>query len=65
MESKSCKTQMFLLFYEPNCGEILYCLLVDRNFSTELKQKVLKVILVLTQLPFDVVRKERVAQSVL
>jgi hypothetical protein len=50
MESKSCKAQIFLLFYEPHCADTLYCLLVERSFSMELKQKVLKVILVLTQL---------------
>lgn len=43
MESKSCKDQMFLLLYEPDRAETLYCLLVDRSFSMELKHKVLKV----------------------
>jgi hypothetical protein len=62
MDSKSCKTQIFLLLYEPHCAEILYCLLVERSFSMELKQKVLKVILILTQLSFDV-PKEHVCPS--
>jgi hypothetical protein len=43
LESRSCKDQVFLLLCEPHCAETLYCLLVEKNFSMELKQKVLKV----------------------
>ena len=43
MENRNCKDQIFLLLYEPERAETLYCLLVDRNFSMELKLKVLKV----------------------
>ena len=43
MENKNCKDQIFLLLYEAERAETLYCLLVDRGFSMELKLKVLKV----------------------
>ena len=43
MENKNCKDQIFLLLYEAERAETLYCLLLDRNFSMELKLKVLKV----------------------
>jgi len=43
MENRNCKDQIFLLLYEPERAETLYCLLMDRNFSMELKLKVLKV----------------------
>jgi hypothetical protein len=43
MENKNSKDQIFLLLYEPERAETLYCLLVDRSFSMELKLKVLKV----------------------
>jgi hypothetical protein len=43
MENKNCKDHIFLLLYEPERAETLYCLLVEKSFSMELKQKVLKV----------------------
>jgi hypothetical protein len=43
MESKNCKDQIFLLLYEPSYAETLYCLLVEKGFSMQLKQRVLKV----------------------
>jgi len=46
MESKNCKDQIFLLLYEPHYAETLYCLLVERDFTMDLKQKVLKVMTV-------------------
>jgi hypothetical protein len=60
MESRSCRDQIFLLLCEPHCAETLYCLLVERSFNMELKQKVLKVLLVLTQLSFELVPKDPV-----
>jgi hypothetical protein len=48
MESKNCKDQVFLLLYEPNYAETLYCLLVEKEFSMHLKQRVLKVLVVLS-----------------
>jgi hypothetical protein len=63
LESKSCKDQVFLVLYEPHCAETLYCLLVERNFSMELKQKVLKVILLLTRLSFKLVPEEPVCHT--
>jgi hypothetical protein len=44
MESKNCKDQIFLLLYEHNYAETLYCLLVEKGFSMQLKQRVLKVL---------------------
>lgn len=38
-----CKDQLFLLLFEPHAADLLYCLLIDRRFSMDLKQKVLKV----------------------
>lgn len=52
LESRSCRDQVFLLLCEPHGAETLYCLLVEKSFSMELKQKVLKVMLLLTQLSF-------------
>ncbi|XP_069696226.1 neurobeachin-like protein 1 isoform X2 [Periplaneta americana] len=47
MENKNCKDQIFLLLYEPHSAETLYCLLVEKGFSMELKQKLLKLLSVL------------------
>jgi hypothetical protein len=58
MESKGSKDQIFLLLCEPHCAETLYCQLANRSFSMELKQKILKVMIVLTQLSFQLVPKE-------
>ena len=43
MESKTCKDQIFLLLYEPHAGDTLYCLFIDKNYSMDLKYKLLKV----------------------
>lgn len=43
LESKTCKDQLFLLMYEPQAGDLLYCLLIDKNFSMDLKHRFLKV----------------------
>lgn len=42
MEKKSCRDQIFLLMYEPHSAELLYALLIDKEFSMDLKQKVLR-----------------------
>lgn len=44
MENRVVKDQLFLLMYEPGCSELLYCLIVNPEFSENLKLKVLKVI---------------------
>lgn len=44
LESKNCKDQMFLLMYEPHIGELLYALLIEKSYSTQVHQAVLKVI---------------------
>ena len=43
VESKHCRDQFFLLILEPRCIEILYALLLEKIFTTELREKVLKV----------------------
>lgn len=63
LESRSRKDQVFLLLYEPHYAETLYCLLVEKSFSMELKQKVLKVMLLLTQLSFELVPEEPVCHT--
>ncbi|XP_063234189.1 neurobeachin-like protein 1 isoform X2 [Bacillus rossius redtenbacheri] len=47
MEGKSCSDQLFLLMYEPHSAESVYCLLLEKSLSMELKQKVLKFLSVL------------------
>uniref|UniRef100_A0A1B6DB47 Neurobeachin-like protein 1 n=1 Tax=Clastoptera arizonana TaxID=38151 RepID=A0A1B6DB47_9HEMI len=47
LESKSCKDQLILLMYEPQAADLLYCILIDKNFSMDLKQRVLKMLSVL------------------
>ncbi|XP_037563359.1 neurobeachin-like protein 1 isoform X2 [Dermacentor silvarum] len=44
LESPSTKDQLVLLLYEPNCAELFYCILLNREFSSCTKVKVLKVI---------------------
>uniref|UniRef100_A0A336KCC2 CSON006833 protein n=1 Tax=Culicoides sonorensis TaxID=179676 RepID=A0A336KCC2_CULSO len=44
LESKNCKDQMYLLMYEPQIGELLYALLIEKAYSTQVHQAVLKVI---------------------
>lgn len=43
VENKNTKDQFYLLLLEPRCAEILYALLLEKIFSTELREKVLKV----------------------
>lgn len=45
IENKSPKDQFYLLMLEPRCAEILYALLLEKIFSIELREKVLKVII--------------------
>ncbi|XP_076368453.1 neurobeachin-like protein 1 [Tachypleus tridentatus] len=44
VESPHAKDQLFLLLYEPSCGELLYGILLNQDFSSVLKTKVLKLI---------------------
>lgn len=39
----NCKDQMFLLLLEPQTAELIYCLLIDRNFGSELHLAVCRV----------------------
>ncbi|GAB0094777.1 neurobeachin-like protein 1 [Sergentomyia squamirostris] len=41
---KNCKDQIFLLMLEPQTAELLYCMLIDENFSVNLHSAVLKLI---------------------
>lgn len=43
LETGPCKDQLFLLMYEPQTADILYCILVEKSISMLAKQKVLKV----------------------
>ena len=43
VENKNAKDQFYLLFLEPRCAEILYALLLEKIFTIELREKVLKV----------------------
>ena len=44
VESKNCKDQFYLVALEPRCAEILYALLLEKIFSVELREKVLKLL---------------------
>jgi len=44
LENESCKDQLFLLMYEPQTADILYCILIEKSISMLAKQRVLKVI---------------------
>ncbi|XP_077556714.1 neurobeachin-like protein 1 isoform X3 [Haemaphysalis longicornis] len=44
LESPTTKDQLVLLLYEPNSAELFYCLLLNREFSSCTKVKVLKLI---------------------
>lgn len=44
LENKNCKDQTYLLMYEPHMAELLYALLIEKNYSTEVQILVLKVI---------------------
>jgi len=51
LETESCKDQLFLLMYEPQTADILYCILIEKSISMIAKKKVLKVrILILLKL---------------
>ncbi|KAK3926892.1 Neurobeachin-like protein 1, partial [Frankliniella fusca] len=54
-----CKDQLFLLLFEPHAADLLYCLLIDRRFSMDLKQKVLKLtsVLLRTDRVYDMHKK--------
>ncbi len=43
VENKNTKDQFYLLLLEPRCAEILYALLLEKIFTIELREKVLKV----------------------
>ncbi|XP_046650912.1 neurobeachin-like protein 1 isoform X2 [Daphnia pulicaria] len=45
IENKSPKDQFYLLMLEPRCAEILYALLLEKIFSIELREKVLKLLI--------------------
>lgn len=45
LETESRKDQLFILMYEPQTADILYCILIEKSISMSAKQKVLKVIL--------------------
>ncbi|XP_025416195.1 neurobeachin-like protein 1 isoform X1 [Sipha flava] len=47
LETESCKDQLFLLMYEPQTADILYCILIEKSISMLAKQKVLKILSVL------------------
>ncbi|KAG0411077.1 hypothetical protein HPB47_011820 [Ixodes persulcatus] len=47
LEGSATRDQLVLLLYEPNCAELFYCLLLNREFSSCTKVKVLKLIEVL------------------
>lgn len=44
LDSKTCRDQVFLLLYEPQSAELLYGLLVDPQFTMELKQRIIKLL---------------------
>ncbi|EEC02964.1 nbeal1, putative [Ixodes scapularis] len=47
LDGSATRDQLVLLLYEPNCAELFYCLLLNREFSSCTKVKVLKLIEVL------------------
>lgn len=47
LESKHCRDQVYLLLYEPQSVELFYGILLDTQFTMELKQKIIKLISVL------------------
>ena len=44
MDPPSKKDQIYLLLFEPGMAELLYVLLTKKEYSAELKEKILKVI---------------------
>jgi len=51
MEPPSKKDQIYLLLFEPGMAELLYVLLTKKEYSAELKEKILKVSFVFSVLP--------------
>lgn len=47
LEAESCKDHFFLLMYEPQTADLLYCILIEKSISMLAKQKVLKVLNIL------------------
>lgn len=43
MERKQMKDQFYLVLFEPRCGDLLYALLLERTFSVEVREKLLRV----------------------
>jgi len=43
MDPPSKKDQIYLLMFEPGMAELLYVLLTKKEYSAELKEKILKV----------------------
>lgn len=43
LESRSCKDQLILLMFEPQSADLIYCLLLNKTFSMDLKHRALKV----------------------
>lgn len=58
MTNKNCKDQIFLLLHEPQTAELLYALLVDKNYGRELREIFLKVcpIMILYIFLFKIIR---------
>lgn len=44
IESKNIHDQFYLLLLEPRSAELMYALLLEKVFTVELREKVLKVI---------------------
>jgi len=43
LELPGKRDQIYLLMYEPGMGELLYVLLTQKDYSVDLKEKILKV----------------------
>lgn len=43
LESRSCRDQLILLMFEPQSADLIYCLLLNKTFSMDLKHRALKV----------------------
>ena len=51
LDSKSAKDQMFLVLYEWKRADLLYCLLLERNFSLTTRLTILRLLTCLLQTP--------------
>ena len=51
LESKVAKDQMFLVLYEAKRADLLYNLLLDKNFSVETRLTILKLLSCMLQTP--------------